>query len=91
MTEREPVFGPKSMNKALCGCGTIADLDTEVVRRKRTLGKYVECSRCRNIRIARERDELERHFSGIRVEDHEEFEVRPPFPVGLRYQLTKVR
>lgn len=85
------MFGPNSMNKALCGCGAIADLDSEVVRRKRTLGKHVECSRCRNVRIAREKEEMERHFSGAQMVDHEERGIRPPFPVGLRYQLTRSR
>ncbi len=58
------MFGPYSMNKALCGCGALADLDTEVVKRKQGLGKRVECVNCRNRRIARERELLELHFLG---------------------------
>jgi hypothetical protein len=86
------MFGPNSMNKALCGCGAIADLDTNVVRRKHDLGKRVECSRCRNRRIAEEREALDRHFIGADEEERCEVgELRPPFPVALRYQLTKLR
>lgn len=86
------MFGPNSMNKALCGCGAIADLDSEVVKRKHGLGKRVECSRCRNRRIAEERADMERHFQGSDEDQQEEIEcLRPPFPVALRYQLTKLR
>jgi len=82
------MFGPNSMNKALCGCGAIADLDAEVVRMKRNLGKRVECTRCRNDRIAREREEIERHFLGLDVSECEDGpDLRPPFSVSLRYQL----
>lgn len=63
------MFGPYSMNKALCGCGALADLDTEVVRRKRGLGKRVECVNCRNRRIAKEQELLEKHFLGLDEED----------------------
>jgi hypothetical protein len=86
------MFGPNSMNKALCGCGAIADLDIEVVRRKRDLGKRVECSRCRNDRIAHEREEMERLFTGAEAEECDYGpELKPPYPAGLRYQLTKLR
>jgi DNA-directed RNA polymerase subunit RPC12/RpoP len=57
------------MNKALCGCGALADLDTDVVRRKQRLGKRVECVNCRNRRIAKEREILENHFQGLDEEE----------------------
>lgn len=85
------MFGPNSMNKALCGCGAIADLDSEVVKRKHCLGKRVECSRCRNRRIAEEREAMERHFHGLDDEMEGTEDLRPPFPVALRYHLTKRR
>ncbi|MBI0583247.1 MAG: hypothetical protein ISF22_03365 [Methanomassiliicoccus sp.] len=64
------MFGPKSMNKALCGCGALVDLDTSVVQRKKGLGKRVECVSCRNRRVATEREMLDRHFQGIDEEEH---------------------
>jgi hypothetical protein len=58
------MFGPNSMNKALCGCGALVDLDAEVLQRKKGLGKRVECVRCRNRRVAEEQELLDRHFRG---------------------------
>jgi hypothetical protein len=58
------MFGPYSKNKALCSCGSLADLDSAVVSLKGGLGKRVECRECRNKRIAREHEMLEKHFSG---------------------------
>ncbi len=63
------MFGPNSMKKALCGCGELVDLDTEIVRRKKLLGKRVECVNCRNRRIASEKESLERHFLGMEDEE----------------------
>jgi len=86
------MFGPNSMNKALCGCGAIADLDSEVVKRKHGLGKRVECPRCRNRRIAEEREAVERHFQGLDDEQPEDDEcLRLPFPASLRHQLARQR
>lgn len=64
------MFGPYQMNKALCLCGNIADLDTKVISTKHGLGKRVECRACRNKRIAMEKEMLERWFDGR--EDEEE-------------------
>lgn len=47
-----------NMNKALCTCGAIAELDSTAVSMKKRLGKDVECSFCRNRRIAEELEEL---------------------------------
>lgn len=85
------MFGPNSMNKALCGCGAIADLDKDVVRRKRDLGKRVECSRCRNRRIAEEQEELDRHFRGQDDEDQEDMSCQPSLHGGLRFFIAKSR
>jgi hypothetical protein len=63
------MFGPYSMNKALCGCGALTDLDSEVIRRKKDLGKRVECTSCRNHRIAEEHEILDIHFQGLDEED----------------------
>jgi len=65
------MFGPYSMNKALCGCGALADLDSEVVKRKKGLGKRVECVNCRNRRIAMERELLDRQFQGLEGENED--------------------
>jgi hypothetical protein len=57
-------FGEPPKRKILCSCGAIAEVDQGVVANKMVLGKAMECRACRNERIAREREELERHFSG---------------------------
>lgn len=59
------VFGRYSRSKALCSCGEIAELDSAVVRTKRRLGKDIECRACRNVRISRELQDLQSHFSGL--------------------------
>ena len=63
------VFGDPPKRKVLCSCGTIAELDQGIASKKASLGKALECRTCRNERIAREREELERHFSGRDAED----------------------
>ena len=59
------MFGPYSMNKGLCSCGELTDIDQEVMRRKNELGKAIECRACRNRRIALEHDQLELHYLGV--------------------------
>jgi len=56
------VEAPK--RKILCSCGAIAEVDSAMVSTKNDLGKTVECRVCRNKRIARELDEIDRHFNG---------------------------
>lgn len=69
------MFGPNSMNKALCWrCGDLVDLDTDSIRRKRNLGKRVECVNCRNYRIALERDKLDKQFYAMEDDDPDWFE-----------------
>ncbi|MDH7508479.1 MAG: hypothetical protein QHH00_03665 [Methanomassiliicoccales archaeon] len=59
----EVMFGPFSSKKILCECGAIADIDSTVVRLKHKLGKEIECTACRNQRIARELEALQAHFT----------------------------
>lgn len=63
------MFGPCSTKKALCSCGKIAELDMNSISLKRGLKKQVECSACRNRRVAEEYERLERHFQGLDEED----------------------
>jgi hypothetical protein len=58
------LFGETTKRKILCSCGAIAEIDQGIAANKMMLGKAMECRTCRNERIARERDELEQHFSG---------------------------
>jgi hypothetical protein len=58
------LFGDSPKRKVLCACGVIAEVDQSVASNKISLGKAVECRACRNERIAREREELEKHYSG---------------------------
>ncbi len=67
--DKMTVFGQYNKNKALCACGCIADLDSKSVGTKRRLGKRVECMACRNKRIAREHEDMERHFLGLDQEE----------------------
>jgi hypothetical protein len=52
-----------SMNKAFCTCGAIAELDSTAITLKRKLGKDVECSYCRNVRISEELEEMRALYS----------------------------
>jgi hypothetical protein len=58
------LFGDTPRRKILCSCGAIAEIDQGIAANKKKLGKVMECRSCRNERIAREREELEQHFSG---------------------------
>lgn len=62
-------FSSLATRKALCACGAIVDLDSNTVQLKQRLGKKVECTRCRNLRISEEMEGLERHFTGEEGED----------------------
>ncbi len=70
-SQMSQLFGESPKRKVLCTCGAIAEVDQGIAAKKKALGKAMECRNCRNERIAREREELERHFSG---EDGEEEE-----------------
>jgi hypothetical protein len=56
-------------SRILCSCGAVTELDRSVVGIKHKLGKTVECRKCRNARIAREKEEEEIAFSGLKEDD----------------------
>jgi hypothetical protein len=58
------MFVETPKRKVLCPCGAIAEVDSATVLTKNGLGKTVECRVCRNRRIAREYEEIDRHFNG---------------------------
>ncbi len=58
------VEGLSKMKKIYCRCGCIVGLDSAEMKLKLKLGKELECTDCRNARIAREIEELDSHFSG---------------------------
>ncbi len=58
------VEGLSKMKKIYCRCGCIVGLDSAEMKLKLKLGKELECTDCRNARIAREIEELYSHFSG---------------------------
>ncbi|MCE5295873.1 MAG: hypothetical protein LLG16_02065 [Euryarchaeota archaeon] len=64
-TRDQFIFGAVATSRVLCRCGAVAELDRSVMRTKRDLGKAVECRRCRNDRIAREKEELDAEFFGL--------------------------
>lgn len=68
------LFGEASKRKVLCTCGAIAEVDTRIAGTKSRLGKALECRRCRNERVAMEREELERHFAG--EDENEDWRAR---------------
>ncbi|QLH75489.1 MAG: hypothetical protein HPY73_08655 [Methanomassiliicoccales archaeon] len=59
------VFGITRPAKVLCRCGAIAEIDRSVLRTKKDLGKVIECRRCRSMRIAREKEELDNDYYGM--------------------------
>jgi hypothetical protein len=60
---------PMATSRILCLCGAVVELDRSSVGIKHKLGKTVECRKCRNARIAREKDEEDIAFSGIKEEE----------------------
>jgi len=63
------VFGAVPTAKVLCRCGAIAEMDRTILSTKRSLGKTVECRRCRTNRIAREKEELDKEYFGIQEDE----------------------
>lgn len=57
-----------SMTKVYCKCGRIIGLDSGQTELKFMLKKTVECTECRNARIARDIEELNAHFDGTPAE-----------------------
>ena len=60
---------PIATSRVLCSCGDTADLDRSTVGIKHKLGKMVECRKCRNARVAREKEEEDIAFNGIKEEE----------------------
>lgn len=56
-------------SRILCSCGAVTELDRSMVGIKHKLGKTVECRKCRNARIAREKEEEEIAFTGIKEDE----------------------
>jgi hypothetical protein len=56
-------------SRVLCSCGAVTELDRSVVGIKHKLGKTVECRKCRNARIAREKEEEDIAFTGIKEDE----------------------
>jgi len=66
------MFGDTPRRKILCSCGAIADFDSAMASRKRSLGKAVECRACRNERISHEMEDLNAQFLGLELERTEQ-------------------
>ena len=62
-------FCSLATRKALCSCGAIVDLDSNMVQLKQRLGKTIECTRCRNLRISEEMERLNSYYAGEEEED----------------------
>ena len=60
---------PVATSRVLCSCGAVVELDRSVVGIKHKLGKTVECRKCRNARIAREKEEEDLAFTGIKEDE----------------------
>lgn len=60
---------PMATSRILCLCGAVVELDRSSVGIKHKLGKTVECRKCRNARIAREKEEEDIAFNGIKEEE----------------------
>lgn len=54
-----------SMMSVYCTCGRIVVLDRSEMHLRLGLGKELECSSCRNQRIAREIEAMDDHFNGV--------------------------
>lgn len=59
----------ESMMSVYCTCGRIVILDRSEMKVRLKLGKELECTSCRNRRIAREIDVMNDHFNGIEEPD----------------------
>ncbi len=52
------------MMNVYCECGRLVWLDRSAMNLKLSIGKPLECTRCRNKRISEDIDLLDRHFNG---------------------------
>ncbi len=60
----------ESMMNIYCKCGRIVWLDRLEMDLKLRIGKSLECTTCRNIRISDDIDTLNRHFNGENIFDN---------------------
>jgi len=65
--------GPRSLVKIYCGCGRIVDLDKKEMHLKKALKKELECTACRNARIAKDIDFLNAHYDGTLAADEDPY------------------
>jgi hypothetical protein len=63
------IVEPIATSRVVCSCGDTVELDQSMVGIKHKLGKMVECRKCRNARIAREKEEEDIAFNGIKEEE----------------------
>jgi hypothetical protein len=63
------IMEPVPTSRVLCFCGAVVELDRSTVGIKHKLGKTVECRRCRNERVAREKEEEDIAFNGVKEEN----------------------
>ena len=54
-----------SVMSVYCQCGRIVVLDRSEMRLRLSLGKELECTSCRNLRISEEIDAMNDHFNGV--------------------------
>ncbi len=59
------VFDMKNSMSVYCSCGRIVNLDRDEMDLRISLGKQLECSKCRNQRISIEIDALNEHFESV--------------------------
>ncbi|MCX6650994.1 MAG: hypothetical protein NT131_04975 [Methanomassiliicoccales archaeon] len=55
-------FGEWHGSTVLCSCGALVRIDQAAVRRRRMMGKPVECHQCRNRRVALEHEDIDMEF-----------------------------
>ncbi len=59
----------ESLMSVYCTCGRIVVLDRAEMKLRLSLGKELECTRCRNARISFEIDAMNDHYNGIEEVD----------------------
>ena len=63
------IAGRGRMGMIYCRCGRIVNMDSMIIKMKLSMGKNLECPKCRNERIFNDIDEINMHFEGIEPED----------------------
>ena len=60
--------GLTEFTKIYCSCGRFVDIDSQTYRRRTMMQKPIECTYCRNSRIAAEIESLDEHYGVIEGE-----------------------